>query len=311
MFDTPFAPKRCTQEAFDADEQAHHLSRWQQEYDQLGEGRFYGRLDELLLPGLQVFKEHTALALRQQCRVWAHSLWIGLPAKPVAERINGQALGRDEVMCRPGGKDFELITPAGFDIYGIVVDREALETMAKRRGVVLDDAWPQSARHPVGQTTLQAVTVVLERLLYLSRCPLAEGLQRDLAATALLALLKTRQRAAPPPPSHAHRKAIVEVVKRHLDTHPDTPVTMDALCQLTHASRRTLQYSFTSILGISPLQFLRLTRLNRVRRALLAAEPPQTVTEIATYWGFYHLGQFARDYKRLFGEAPSQALYRH
>ncbi|BBM05094.1 hypothetical protein HAALTHF_00650n [Vreelandella aquamarina] len=63
---------------------------------------------------------------------------------------------------------------------------------------------------------------------------------------------------------------------------------MDALCELTHVSRRTLQYSFTTTLGISPLQFLRLTRLNRVRRALRAAEP-QTVTEIATYWGFLAL----------------------
>ncbi|MEI8618536.1 helix-turn-helix domain-containing protein [Pseudoalteromonas sp. B193] len=33
-------------------------------------------------------------------------------------------------------------------------------------------------------------------------------------------------------------------------------------------SRRTLQYSFESILGINPLRFLRLTRLNNVRREL-------------------------------------------
>lgn len=76
---------------------------------------------------------------------------------------------------------------------------------------------------------------------------------------------------------------------------------MEELCQLTHVSRRTLQYSFTTILGISPLQFLRLTRLNRVRRALRAASPEQSVTDIATYWGFWHLGQFAHDYKQQFG----------
>ena len=99
------------------------------------------------------------------------------------------------------------------------------------------------------------------------------------------------------------------------DGHPlaapevlDGPVTMEELCQLTHVSRRTLQYSFTTILGISPLQFLRLTRLNRVRRALRAASPEQSVTEIATYWGFWHLGQFAHDYKQQFGESPSQTL---
>jgi len=93
-----------------------------------------------------------------------------------------------------------------------------------------------------------------------------------------------------------------------VDEHLDGPVTMEELCQLTHVSRRTLQYSFTAILGISPLQFLRLTRLNRVRRALRSASPEQSVTEIATYWGFWHLGQFAHDYKQQFGECPSHTL---
>ena len=45
--DSTFAPKRCTQEAFDADEHAQNLTRWQQEYDQLSPGSFYGRLDEV------------------------------------------------------------------------------------------------------------------------------------------------------------------------------------------------------------------------------------------------------------------------
>ena len=57
---TQSAPKKCIQEAFDADEHAQNLTRWQQQYDQLTPGRFYGRLDEIALPALQVFKEqHT------------------------------------------------------------------------------------------------------------------------------------------------------------------------------------------------------------------------------------------------------------
>ncbi len=126
--------------------------------------------------------------------------------------------------------------------------------------------------------------------------------------TGLRQLLDAQQPCGELPPSYAHRKAVVDRVKQYVDAHVDTPITMNALCELTHVSRRTLQYSFTTILGISPLQFLRLTRLNRVRRALRAAEPPQTVTEIATYWGFWHLGQFTHDYKQQFGECPSQTL---
>ena len=35
-----------------------------------------------------------------------------------------------------------------------------------------------------------------------------------------------------------------------------------------------------------------------------------TVKEVATRWGFSHLGRFSRDYQRRFGEAPSETLSR-
>ncbi|WP_434984332.1 helix-turn-helix domain-containing protein [Vreelandella zhaodongensis] len=303
-----FAPKKCMQEAFDADEHAQNLTRWQQQYDQLSPGRFYGRLDEISLPAMQVFKEHTGQALRQDCRVWADSLWLGIPTRSLGSRINGQSLEEHDVMCHPGGRDFELVTPEAFDIYGLVIRLPILQAAAQRQGVILDSEWHGSPRRRVTPDTLQAVSFLLERLLSHQQGAIAENVHQDILLTGLLELLKVNQTSKELPPSYAHRKAVVDRVKCYIDEHLEGPVTMETLCELTHVSRRTLQYSFTTILGISPLQFLRLTRLNRVRRALRNAEPHQTVTDIATYWGFWHLGQFSHDYKQQFGESPSQTL---
>jgi AraC family ethanolamine operon transcriptional activator len=33
-----------------------------------------------------------------------------------------------------------------------------------------------------------------------------------------------------------------------------------------------------------------------------------TIQDIASHWGFWHLSQFAQDYKHLFGELPSATL---
>ncbi|MEH6641489.1 helix-turn-helix domain-containing protein [Vreelandella glaciei] len=306
--ESAFAPKRCVQEAFDADEHAQNLTRWQQEYDQLSPGSFYGRLDEVALETMQVFKEHTGQALRQQCRVWPNSLWIGIPTTRHGTRINGQALSEGDVMCRPGGQDFELVTPEGFDIYGLVIQLPTLAEAAKRQGMSLDTGWHVMPRRQAATETLKAVAFLIERLLTSQTLAIASHIHQDILLMALLELLQAEQPSAELPPSYAHRKEVVDRVKRYVDEHMDGPVTMDELCQLTHVSRRTLQYSFTAILGISPLQYLRLTRLNRVRRALRAASPEQSVTEIATYWGFWHLGQFAHDYKQQFGECPSHTL---
>ncbi len=79
------------------------------------------------------------------------------------------------------------------------------------------------------------------------------------------------------------------------------------ICAWCGVSVRTLRYSFHRELQLSPLAYLRILRLNRVRSALLTAGAPEdTVTQAATAWGFFHLGRFARDYRRLFGESPSE-----
>ena len=55
---------------------------------------------------------------------------------------------------------------------------------------------------------------------------------------------------------------------------------------------------------------LRHSRLQQVRRRLLDAAPGETVTSLATQWGFFHLGRFSGLYRRQFGESPSETLRR-
>ena len=76
-------------------------------------------------------------------------------------------------------------------------------------------------------------------------------------------------------------------------------------------SERTLEYAFTSIMGLSPMAYLIRLRLHRVREVLLAETPGSTtVSAVALGWGFWHFGEFSRAYKRCFGERPSDTLGR-
>jgi AraC family ethanolamine operon transcriptional activator len=58
-----------------------------------------------------------------------------------------------------------------------------------------------------------------------------------------------------------------------------------------------------------PARYLRILRLNAARRALLSGRAG-SVTAAATDFGFFHFGRFARDYRGLFGEAPSETMRR-
>jgi len=71
---------------------------------------------------------------------------------------------------------------------------------------------------------------------------------------------------------------------------------------------RTLIQRFRDFKGTSPMRYLRAARYTKVREALCRAEPEESITEIAAYWGFTHMGRFSVGYRKRFGESPSQTL---
>jgi len=93
-----------------------------------------------------------------------------------------------------------------------------------------------------------------------------------------------------------------------IDAHADEAPAIQDVCRAVGVSWRTLNYAFREIFGVTPKQYLQATRLHGARRELYQRAPASTVTDIANDWGFWHMGQFAADYKRQFGELPSETL---
>jgi AraC family ethanolamine operon transcriptional activator len=89
------------------------------------------------------------------------------------------------------------------------------------------------------------------------------------------------------------------------------PLTLPELAAIIGTTPRTLQRAFKETLHISPLKYLRLSRMNAVQKMLLKGDKnDKSVTEVALDWGFKELGRFACEYKQLFGENPATTLAR-
>lgn len=108
--------------------------------------------------------------------------------------------------------------------------------------------------------------------------------------------------------SNQKAQNVVKTVCEVLNDNPDYCYSIEELCHITCTSRRTLQNCFEQITGQSPALFLKMMKLNAVRRMLQYSSTQMTISDIAAHWGFWHLSQFAVDYKRLFGESPSQTM---
>jgi len=106
-----------------------------------------------------------------------------------------------------------------------------------------------------------------------------------------------------------------KIIKRALDyvhSAPADEISAVELCTLTGCSQRWLEHCFKQRLGVTPKRYIKFLRLARLRQDLVRAKQAEnpTVIETAIAHGFWHMGQLAADYRRVYGELPSKTLKR-
>ena len=88
-----------------------------------------------------------------------------------------------------------------------------------------------------------------------------------------------------------------------MHSRADQPVSISDVALAVGVSVRSLQRTFQQELGVSPMRLLKIIRLERARVRLMTEGANTNVTQVALTSGFTHLGAFAADYKKRFGEA--------
>ncbi|WP_390618296.1 AraC family transcriptional regulator [Maricurvus nonylphenolicus] len=85
------------------------------------------------------------------------------------------------------------------------------------------------------------------------------------------------------------------------------PLTLEELANVSGSSIRKLQADFSKQFNVGPKTYIKQARLRQVRQALQQDNNlDKSVGDIAAEWGFFHASHFSREYKKLFGESPSE-----
>ncbi len=79
---------------------------------------------------------------------------------------------------------------------------------------------------------------------------------------------------------------------------------LDQIARSVNLSTSRLRHLFTRETGISPLHYVKAVRLRLARRLMLQSF--LTVKEVMGQSGFSDVSHFVREYKRVFGETPSE-----
>lgn len=244
------------------------------------------------------------------------------------------ALGRDPIrfshfrepdpvtFLLPENTEFDILVPDQVDTVYLCIEQDRLLNGARTLHPGLWECAPRELHAYVTPDTGKLAACILSLLnppgldANQPSSPLSARTESQLLDAVLLTLNNSTEVQPCDFPEHQGRQRArqrVNLAREFIGASLQAgqmPSIVD-ICRHTGLSARTLQYAFTEILQMTPVAYLRILRLNKVRSTLHAADTSATsVTQAAMNWGFLHLGDFARDYQRLFGERPSETLAR-
>ena len=299
--------------------QGESLPGWDLEFMQMSHGQVQGQQTVATLPGLQLVRERYDGVVLSQCGV-AHknSVLVGLPVHMSDEALCNGMPWKSGACIIPGDREYHAKLPP-HDLLSVVLDRSTLAAYIREtEGVdiqsLLDKRmWLAQDPALVGEASRRVHDLL--RALQEAQVDVDDPVIARSALDAVLEVIGPLMASVADAPRVGFREIshtqIVRTARDHVMAHKDEPLRILDICRATGVSRRALQDSFNDVLGVSPLAYLRLLRLNGVRRALSAPTPELQIKDVVAQWGVWHLGRLGGEYKALFGELPSETLKRH
>ncbi len=288
---------------------------WAMEYTQLTPAAGQGECRDINLPGLLLRSSSFETRLSMSgCGERERHIFVFLSNLRGEGKLNGKRLDEGLVaVC--GAQPFEVVSPP-MDMVGMTIARDLLDGYLESAEGLVAPGWMDDGVHFVGnsEATRRAGRMIKALMTSYYDDPFAtgEGEGRQALAFSVLDILVPILIDVEAERDHhlSNRYQIVRRTREYILDRIDEPLQISEICRELGVSRRALQYSFQDVLGLNPVAFLRILRLNRARRDLVRTERSLQVKDVIDRWGFWHPSRFSCEYKQMFEELPSETLRR-
>ncbi len=291
---------------------------WDLKFLQLSPGRFRGLYKSAALPGMFLTYEdygRTSLVATGQRPDDVMPIVLWQSAGP-SLRCCGQEVTKDSIVMPWRSPDVDYAIEGGGRAYSIQLDRASYRSLLTALPWLEEDSQRESPR-----LSKRSIGRLKHHLKMMLGSSLAEsGVQPLLTnaralATNFLSLITeglagwNEEQDGCCRSLDCERPVHLKRTRDLMEARPKEPLSLAALCAETGASARTLSNAFVKRYGVSPVKYHSLMRLEGARRDLKRSRPDETsVTDVATDWGFWHLGRFSQCFRLQFGECPSAIL---
>ncbi|MDI3285468.1 AraC family transcriptional regulator [Polyangium sp. 15x6] len=211
------------------------------------------------------------------------------------------------------GRPGNIRLPVGSKGRTVTIERSALEahfamlTGHASRGAIPFD--PDLDLTTGGGATLHGIVRLLrEEIERPAVSPFVRPRLFDVLLTALVTIPRHEglRLLELPPPRVA--PAVVRRAEEYIAAHAGEAIRLSDIVAAAGAPARSLQAAFRAARGMTPMEFLKIRRLEQARHMLLAPRPETTVSSVAAVIGFRNAGRFSVEYRKCFQESPSETL---
>ena len=232
----------------------------------------------------------------------------------------GHSVNKDDLLVFPAHGEAEAFTRAGFGVTAISIPEDLLEEYFEQNGIdnLSNIIGPEEIVKKTSNANLNELRYLVHQLkaLLLKTIPnqfISSGIQSQILLSIFNIMTDNNSQLKNSLLMPSRQKSLytLRTIVEYINTNNNESLRIDELCRMVGISNRTLQYLFKNELGLTPKAYLKGCDLYQVHRDLRNCQQSNIkIMSIANKYGFWHMGQFAADYYKLFRELPSETLKR-
>lgn len=291
------------------------IEPWELTVDLSRSGRFQCDIQFVRMEGITLYRDRYAYDMRLQGMTPPNTLTIGIPIGGITDESAFWGKAIDPNGIYPTfHREIDSRTAVGHDQFVILIDTEF--TGDAMLGEIID--FFSSITPPIffQPTRLRNLSNVCHSLLAHTNEPsvidnsyLVSDLRFSLISAIWDAVFENPTARGVVLGRRENRA--ISMMYEVLLSNNKAPMTVSQVCSQTGINERTLERAVRAKFDCTVQDLLRRRRMHEARRQLLySGSDKSSVTQVSYSLGFHDGGRFARDYRRMFGEYPSETLQR-
>lgn len=283
---------------------------WNVNFIQLRPGKFSGDLYQIAYQDFLFSYARFNTAVKQE-GFSPDGVWTFAFINDIKVHWRNYIVEPESVIIYAPGSEINAVSEANFEVMTFSIPDNYLFELAKKEGA-------ENIYHALKSidvmTTKNPLWSVLRKSIYneivkqLKNRKYNNSLQFKETFTKKLLLLLKDASISKKKVSGKKRLRLLQDTEKYILKHITEPITIFAIASHFNVSERTLLYAFKNRFGMGPKGFMLILKLNHAHHTLCKENNNKSVASLVRDCGFWHMGQFYKDYKMFFGELPSYTL---